>query len=94
MKRLLLSAAVIFTITAAPLAFAAERTVTLRVPGMDCAACPFIVSKALKRVTGVKSVKASLAKRTAVVVYDDAKTNVAALANATKAAGYNSAPAR
>lgn len=69
---------------------AAERTVTLKVPGMNCAACPYIVSGALKKVAGVKSVRTSLKQRTAVVVYDDAQTGVPQLTKATGAAGYPS----
>ena len=80
--------AALFNFTAS----AAERQVVLKVPGMNCAACPYIVSKALKQVGGVKSVKTSLAKRTAVVVYDDAKANLAQLTQATKSAGYTSSP--
>jgi len=38
---------------------AAERSVTLDVPGMYCEMCPVTVSKALKKVNGVERVKAS-----------------------------------
>jgi mercuric ion binding protein len=88
---ILVAAAALMTLSSAQ---AAERSVTLKVPTMSCAACPYIVSKALKRVGGVKSVKASLKARTAIVVYDDAKTNLAALTKATESAGYKSSPAQ
>ena len=78
-------------LTAGP-ALAAEQTVTLKVPGMFCASCPFIVKSALSKVKGVHSVKTSLADHTAVVVYDDALTNLDALTSATKNAGYDSKP--
>lgn len=71
-------------------AAAAERSVTLSVPGMNCPSCPFFVSKVLKKVTGVKTVKTSLKNRTAVVVFDDAKTDAAALTKATGSVGYKS----
>jgi periplasmic mercuric ion binding protein len=72
--------------------FAAERTVTLAVRNMDCAACPHTVRASLQAVPGVKSVVVSLQARTAVVTYDDARTNLSALTSATTNAGYPSAP--
>lgn len=69
-------------------AFAATKTVTLDVPGMYCAVCPITVRKALENVPGVAKAKASLEKKEAVVTYDDAKTNVKKLLDATSDAGY------
>lgn len=69
-------------------AWAANRTVTLSVPGMTCAACPITVKKALARVDGVQQVKVSYEKLEAVVTFDDAKTNLDALTQATRNAGY------
>lgn len=71
-------------------AFAAQQTVTLAVPGMSCAACPITVKKALTKVDGVARADVDYAKRQAVVTYDDAKTNVASLTQATGDAGYPS----
>lgn len=78
--------------TATPLAaLAAEKTVVLSVPGMNCAACPITVRKALQKVTGVNAVKATLEPPQAIVTFDDAKTTVEALTKATASAGYPSA---
>ena len=71
-------------------AWAAPQTVTLSVPGMTCAACPITVKRALSRVSGVDKIDVSLEKKEAVVTFDDAKTNVAALTKATENAGYPS----
>lgn len=71
-------------------AWAAAKTVTLAVPGMSCAACPITVKKALSRVDGVIKTDVSLEKHTAVVTYDDAKTDTFALIQATTDAGYPS----
>jgi mercuric ion binding protein len=71
-------------------AFAATKTVTLSVDGMTCAACPITVKKALDKVNGVEKVDVSLEKKEAVVTFDDAKTKVEALLDATKNAGYPS----
>jgi mercuric ion binding protein len=71
-------------------AWAAPKTVTLSVPSMYCPVCPITVKKALTKVPGVSRVEVSLAKRQAVVTYDDAEASVAALTRATKDAGYPS----
>lgn len=87
MKRL---PVLILTLFAALPAFAAERTVTLEVPGMNCGMCPITVNKALKKVPGVKNAKADLDSKQAVVTYDDAKTTTEQLIKATTDAGYPS----
>jgi len=69
---------------------AAPKTVTLAIPTMDCPICPITVKKALSQVPGVSQAEASFKTRQAVVTYDDAKTNVAALTESTKNAGYPS----
>jgi len=71
---------------------AAERTVTLAVQNMYCAACPHTVKASLQAVRGVNKVAISLQDKTAVVTYDDTKTNLKALTAATTNAGYPSAP--
>jgi len=69
-------------------AWAAERTVTLAVPGMTCTACPITVKKALVKVDGVQRVDTSYETREATVTFDDSKTTVSALTHATANAGY------
>ena len=59
---------------------------------MSCAACPYTVKSSLQSVPGVKAVSVSFPDKTAVVTFDDAKTNVKALTTATTNAGYPSAP--
>lgn len=71
-------------------ACAATRQVVLTVPTMDCATCPVTIKVALLKVPGVSRAVVSYAHRNAKVTYDDAKTNVAALTEATNAAGYPS----
>jgi periplasmic mercuric ion binding protein len=73
-------------------AIAAEKTVTLAVQNMYCAACPYTVRASLQAVPGVENVTVSLQQKTAVVTYDDARTNVNALTAATINAGYPSSP--
>ncbi len=69
---------------------AATTTVTLSVPGMTCPACPITVRKALNKVEGVSKVEVSLENKEAAVTFDDAKTTVQALLDATKNAGFPS----
>ena len=70
--------------------WAAPRTVTLSVPTMDCPVCPITVKKALTKVPGVRQAEVSFDKRVAIVTFDDAKTSVEALTQATRNVGYPS----
>jgi mercuric ion binding protein len=88
MKKLVSSLALALAFSAS--AWAATKTVTLSVPGMTCAACPITVKKALSKVDGVVKTEVSFEKKEATVTYDDAKTSVDALLDATKNAGYPS----
>lgn len=81
-----------FAVVSAP-AFAAIQTVTLAVPDMNCAVCPVTVKKALLKVKGVKTVQVDFDQRQAKVKFDDTKTNIAALTQATAEAGYPSSVA-
>jgi mercuric ion binding protein len=92
MTKLVLPAAFAVAMLTSPGAFAAEQTVTLAVKNMDCAACPHTVRASLQAVPGVKQAVVSYKEKTAVVTYDDAKTEVKALVAATTNAGYPSAP--
>lgn len=85
----LLATLFLLAVTAAP-AFAATKTVILSVPTMTCAACPITVKKALSKIDGVIKTKVSWEPKEAVVTFDDTKTNVQALTEATKNAGYPS----
>ena len=59
---------------------------------MYCEMCPATVSKALKKVDGVERVAASFQSKEAVVTFDDSKTSIEALQEATANAGYPSTP--
>jgi len=77
-------------IAASPELHAALETVTLDVPSMTCASCPFIVTKTLKSVPGVTEATADFDTKTATVVFDKDKTNISALLEALKNSGYPS----
>jgi mercuric ion binding protein len=88
----------VFTLTAAVVvphvSFAESRTVVLTVPDMYSPACPVVARKALQAVPGVQNVKASLERKEAVVVFDDATTTVDKLVETTKNAGFPNARVR
>ena len=92
MIKLPASIVLVLSLLASSAALAGERTVTLAVTNMYCADCPFIVKKSLERVPGVATVAVSFKDKTAVVTYDDSKTDMNALTAATANAGYPSAP--
>jgi len=71
-------------------ALAADKTVTLSVPSMNCSACPITVKTALQRVNGVEKVAVTYEPKEAVVTFDDAKTSVDKLREATANAGFPS----
>ncbi|PCI91510.1 mercuric transport protein periplasmic component [Candidatus Aerophobetes bacterium] len=70
--------------------FAAQQSVALTVPTMNCVTCPITVKKSLTNVDGVLSATVFYDKKLAMVTFDDTKTNVAQLTKATKNAGYPS----
>jgi mercuric ion binding protein len=92
MIRFLASLAFGLGLLASSTAFAGERTITLAIQNMYCEACPITVRKSLERVPGVTKALVSFTDKTAVVTYDDSKTDVKALTTATTNAGYPSAP--
>lgn len=92
MTKLLAIAALGFGVIASPAAFAGEKTVTLAVQNMTCATCPYTVKHSLGAVPGVANVVVSFQEKTAVVTYDDTKTDVQSLTAATTNAGYPSTP--
>jgi len=92
MNKHLTHAAFAFALVASSAAFAGEKTITLAVNNMDCAACPSIVKGSLEAVPGVAKVGVSFKDKTATIVYDDAKADVNQLTSATTNAGYPSTP--
>jgi mercuric ion binding protein len=75
-------------------AFAGDRTTTLRVRNMTCALCPIIVQRAIATIPGVKEIVVSTDNGTATVVYNDRATNPTELAETVAHAGYPAWPIR
>jgi mercuric ion binding protein len=61
---------------------------------MTCASCPYIVKKSMAGVAVVEKVTVSFEAKTAIVTFDDAKTNADAIATASTNAGYPAHSAR
>jgi len=85
---------ILLTALVADPTLAAERTAILNVDNMSCPTCAPIVKKSLMRIEGVIILDVSAETNTATVTFDDAKTSVAALIDATTNAGYPSRLAR
>jgi periplasmic mercuric ion binding protein len=90
MKKLFAAAVVSLLTILCTSVWAASKTVTLLVSGMTCAACPMTIQKALTQVDGVTDAEVSFDKKEAVVTFDDTKTDVSTLIEATTNAGYPS----
>jgi mercuric ion binding protein len=88
MKQLLMLVLLISSMVTS--AWADIHTVKLSVPSMNCAMCPITVRKSLEKVEGVTQVTVDYETKSAVVVYNDQKTSVSQLTQATEDAGYPS----
>lgn len=73
-------------------AFAAERTTTIKVYGMDCQKCANGVAGSLKSLKGVKSADVSVEKAQAVVVYEDADVTLDQLKTRIEESGFSTMP--
>jgi len=90
LQRRLAAGTALAIVTLSGVALAADKTVTLSVPGMTCSACPLTVKQSLQRVNGVEKVAVAFEPKEAVVTFDDAKTSIDKLRDATANAGYPS----
>ncbi len=84
--RFLIAALVSLIVSAT--AFAAERTATFTIENMTCSTCPLTIKVTVKKIDGVKDVQVNYERKTATVVYDDARTTADAIATAMNDAGF------
>ena len=66
-----------------------QKTLTLNVEGMTCAACQSHVERALRDTEGVSDASVNLMTNSAKVVYQPAVTRLDSLVEAVREAGYN-----
>ena len=64
------------------------RTATINTFGMHCGGCEETVETEIKKLDGIKSVKADHVKKTVKVKYDDKKVTLEQVKAAITAAGY------
>lgn len=88
MKNVFLAIVFGLSLSAALPAMSAEQTVSMSVEKMTCALCPVTVRIAMERVDGVQNVEVDYDDKTAIVTFDDTKTTVADVAQASTDVGY------
>jgi len=67
------------------------ETLTLNIDGMSCGGCVKSVTRILADIDGVAKAEVSLENKNAVIEFDPAKTNAAALIDAVEDGGYDAA---
>ncbi|MFV2092446.1 MAG: cation transporter [Hyphomicrobiales bacterium] len=88
MKSLLSAALLIGSMMAVSPAGAGEKTVKLAVEGLYCPSCLYIVRESIAAVVGVTSVDVSGLDNSATVIFDDEKTSISVISQASTNAGY------
>ena len=90
MRKLLPIFSFVLLTLAASVSIAAEKTITLSVPDMNCPSCPYMVEQSVSFVEGVQSANADLKTSTARVTFDDTVATVEDILGATADIGYKS----
>ena len=85
----LMTALMFILIVGVSTAFAAIRSVTIRVKGMSCGGCATTVEKALKSTDGVEDALVNFKSGKAVIKYDDQKITVARLREIINSTGFS-----
>ena len=62
--------------------------VRIPIEGMTCSSCVSRITRALRKVDGVESVKVDLASDSAIVGFDGERTSLEVIGGAIRAAGY------
>lgn len=88
--KILFAVALAFAGSVPAASWATMRTVTLAVPGMTCPTCPITIKKSLEKVAGVEKTAVNFDQREALVTFDDQKTTIGVLTQATANVGYPS----
>ena len=90
----LLSVALIFMLALTVVSVAGEKKVEIKVDGMTCGACVGKVQTTLEKADGVKNAEVSLKNSSAVVLYDDSKTDEKSLKKAINSTGFKAVDAK
>lgn len=65
------------------------QKITLKISGMDCAACAAVIEHELKKENGIKSVNVNYAAGKAYLEYDQTIISLGKIIELVKKAGYN-----
>lgn len=65
------------------------KKITLDVKGMHCASCSAILTKAISKVEGIKSVNVNIATNKATVEFDESKSDLSKITKAIESKGYS-----
>ena len=68
---------------------AKTETVVINVPTVVCSSCDATITKAVKKVAGVKNVKVDVEKKTATISFASGRTTLGKLEQAISKAGYD-----
>lgn len=90
MKKIIAIGLLTLLMLSTSLSFAAEKTITLSVPGMNFPSCPYMIEQSISFVDGVQSANAEFETRTCSVTFDDAVASVNDILGATVDIGYPS----
>jgi copper chaperone CopZ len=58
------------------------------IEGMTCPSCASLITRAVRKLDGVESVKVNLGSDSCAVAFDPARTSLVAIAAAVRQAGY------
>lgn len=86
--RIVLLAALLFGFL--PLALSQDKAATLYAEKIYCDACAAVITKALRNVSGVSTVKVDVERKEVLVQFDPAKAKVEDLTAATAKKGFPS----
>ena len=68
---------------------AAEKTVEISLPSIQCGRCVRTIEKALDNSGGIVNSDIDVENKKAVITYDDTKTDLAKIVDAISGAGYD-----
>ncbi len=84
----ILSFALVLMLVFTVASVAGEKKVEIKVDGMTCNGCVDKVKTTLEKAEGVKTAEVSLKENSAVILYDDSKTDEASLKKAINSTGF------
>lgn len=68
---------------------AAEKTVEISLPTIQCGSCIRTIEKALDKLDGIKNIDIDVENKKATVTYDDLKTDLSKIEDGISGAGYD-----